>query len=336
MASPTISHKLSSDQLTKLTELISAIPDILAATDNADYDEIYGYRIAPDGEEFVNEAIRNEILHKFLAATEYDVEEAKKKVTKSLNWRREFQVLNAAFGETYDADLEKLGVITDYEGNKDNFRVVTWNLYANLKNPKKLFAKFGVGVEEKDSADKLPGTMFLRWRVGLMERSLLLLDFSDTNNSKIAQVHDYNNVSMFRMDPGMKSATKEIITVFSDNYPELLSKKYFINVPLIMGWVFAFFKATGLMSAATLKKFEMQNHGNLADAFGKDHLPKDYNGGVENTKVPTIFSLAIASENIKIPEYAEVIIQKFFNKTGETETNVVAEGNLEDEAKSID
>ena len=72
-----------------------------------------------------------------------------------------------------------------------------------------------------------------------MEKSLQLIDFTSTTDNRIAQVHDYNNVSMFKIDPGMK-ATKEIITIFGANYPELLSTKFFINVPLIMGWVFIF------------------------------------------------------------------------------------------------
>lgn len=338
MSSLITSQKLSEEHSEKLQQLILSIPEILESTDNSEYDEIYGYRIAPDAAEYVDEAVRNEILFKFLVATEYDVEAAKKKLTDSLNWRREFQVLNAAYSESYDTDLEKLGVITDYENNKDNFRVVTWNLYANLKNPKKLFAKFGVGVENDTKSTELPGTMFLRWRVGIMERSLLLLDFTNEHNNKIAQVHDYNNVSMFRMDPGMKAASKEIITVFADNYPELLSKKYFINVPLLMGWVFAFFKSTGLMSAATLKKFEMLNHGNLSDAFGKDNLPIDYNGGVANEKVSSIFSYAVPADKVKAPEYAEVIMKKFFAEPKEVAGNdeSVQPKTLNDEAKNID
>ena len=38
---------------------------------------------------------------------------------------------------------------------------------------------------------------------------------------------------MFKIDPGM--TTKEIITIFGANYPELLSTKFFINVPLDYG-----------------------------------------------------------------------------------------------------
>ncbi|GEQ68394.1 hypothetical protein JCM33374_g2062 [Metschnikowia sp. JCM 33374] len=317
-----LSQELSKEQSDKLQTLIDAVPKILAKTDNPEYDEIYGFRIAPDGKEHVNPTVRNEILLKFLVATEYDVDAAQEKLVKTLNWRRHFQVLSAAYYEKFDGELEKMGVITQYPNNKDNFGVATWNLYANLKSPKKLFAKFGVGVsgdgseavEAKD--EEVPGTMFLRWRVGLMERSLALLDFTNKDNCKAAQVHDYYNVSMFRMDPGMKAATKEIIQVFGDNYPELLSKKYFVNVPLLMGWIFTFFKATGLMSAATIKKFEMQNHGDLSSSFGKDNLPKEYNGGQENSNVPDIFTAAVTDSQINVPEYGSILLKKLKEKTG--------------------
>lgn len=314
------SKTLTADQTEKLQKLIDSIDDIVGATANPDYDEIYGYRIAKDGEEHVDVGVRNEILLKFLVAAEWDVEAAKKKITATLEWRLKFKVLSAAYREKYDADLEKMGVITEYPGSKANFRVVTWNLYANLKNPKKLFAKFGVDGDSKQG-EELEGTMFLRWRVGLMERALLLLQFGDAENNKIAQVHDYNNVSMFRMDPGMKAATKQIIHVFSENYPELLSKKYFINVPLLMGWVFTFFKATGVMSAATLSKFEMLSSGDLSSAFGKENLPAEYNGGVTNDKVANIFTLA--AKETKAPEYASVIMDKFYDQTVSTSADSV-------------
>ncbi|PVH16953.1 uncharacterized protein CXQ87_004511 [Candidozyma duobushaemuli] len=325
------SIELTDEQEKKLEQLIQAIPNLVSKTEDPSYDEIYGYRIAADEEEYVDVENRNEILLKFLIAREYDVAKAQEMLVNTLNWRRKFQVLSAAYNEKFDESLEKMGVITDYKDNKDNFSVVTWNLYANLKNPKKLFAKFGVGVDNPDKTD-LPGTMFLRWRVGIMERSLALLNFGDVDKCKIAQVHDYNNVSMFRMDPGMKAATKEIITIFSDNYPELLSKKYFINVPYIMGWVFSFFKATGFMSAATLKKFEMLNHGNLSSAFGKENLPKDYNGGQANDKIPDIFASQVEDASIKIPEYGAIILERLKKK--QEEERATKEGDKEEEAKA--
>lgn len=76
---------------------------------------------------------------------------------------------------------------------------------------------------------------------------------------RMVQVHDYMNVSFLRMDPNIRAASKETIQTFSMAYPELLKvgllqpnlkvssltlfkEKFFVNVPLVMGWVFTFMK----------------------------------------------------------------------------------------------
>ena len=293
------STELKDDEAEKLAKLISSIPDILSKVDNPEYDEIFGHRINTSDKQYVNEAIRNEILLKFLAADAYDLDLAIKRIIRTLNWRNEFQPLSAAFDETFDDELNELGVVTDFL--KSKLHVTTWNLYGNLKNPKKIFEKFGANNKNVE----LPGSQFLRWRIGLMEKSLQLIDFTNKDNNRIAQVHDYNNVSILRIDPGMKKATKEIITIFGDNYPELLSTKFFINVPLLMGWVFTFFKTIGVISQETLNKFQVLNHGDLLEFFSKSELPKSYGGEVDQT----LFKLDIETQ-IKLSEYGEVILKK--------------------------
>ncbi|KAL6449547.1 SFH5 Phosphatidylinositol transfer protein SFH5 [Candida maltosa Xu316] len=294
------SSKLTKDQSSKLSQLITSLPTILSQTDNPDYDEIFGHRINTVDKPYVDELIRNEILHKFLAADNYDIDASTERLINCLNWRNEFQPLSAAFEEKYDSELNELGVITNFKESKLN-KVTTWNLYGNLKNPKKIFEKFG-GNKSVD----LPGSQFLRWRVGLMEKSLQLIDFTSSDGeNKIAQVHDYNNVSMFRIDPGMKQATKEIISIFGENYPELLSTKFFINVPLLMGWVFTFFKTLGIISAETLKKFQVLNHGDLSEFFNVSELPKQYGGKVDKT----LFAIDI-EDNVELSEYGQVILKK--------------------------
>lgn len=293
--------KLTKSQLETLKKLIDELPQILQETGDSSYDEIYGYRINKSGLKHVHDEIRNEIVLKFLIAEEYKFEEARTRLINTFKWRKKFQPLLAAYSERFDKELDDLGVITKYDGTDDNLHVVTWNLYGNLKSPKKLFQKFG----QDDKAEK-EGSPFLRWRIGLMERALLLIDFTDKSNSKIAQVHDYNNVSMFRMDPGMKAATKEIIKIFGDNYPELLSTKFFINVPTIMSWVFTFFRTIGLVSEDTWKKFQVLNSGNLATWFGEKNLPKAYNG-LNDSTVELLFASEAKTE---APEYAKIMIQK--------------------------
>ena len=308
------STKLSTDQAKKLSKLIDSIPQILSKLDNPNYDEIFGYRINTSDKEHVNINIRNEILLKFLAADGYDLKLSTERLIKCLNWRNKFQPLHAAFKEEFDPVLNSLGVITDFADAKANLRVITWNLYGNLKNPKKIFEKFG--GNSSGNEDEYPGSQFLRWRVGLMEKSLQLIDFTSVDNNKIGQIHDYNNVSMFKIDPGMKQATKEIIEIFGNNYPELLSTKFFINVPLIMGWVFTFFKTIRVINEDTLKKFQVLNHGNLSEFLPKKDLPALYGGatdgktgGAAATKGSDLFSLDV-SDGIKLSEYGEYILKQ--------------------------
>lgn len=297
------STKLKDDQEAKLQKIIDLIPEIVEKAEG--YDEIYGYRINLDDKEHVDVAIRNEILLKFLAADDYDVSAAKARLIATLKWRHQFKPLHAGYEETHEPELDKLGAVASFDGIDSNLKVSTWNFYGNLKSPKKLFEEYG----SSDDTGNVPGSKFLRWRVGLMERSLSLVDFTDADNSKIAQIHDYNNVSMLRMDPGMKVATKEIITIFGDNYPELLSTKFFINVPSLMSWVFGFFAKIGVISDATLKKFQVLNNGNLSQWFGEKNLPKDYNGG-KDSKVESLFAVEKSLEtSITVPAYGDIIIK---------------------------
>lgn len=304
------SMDLTKDQTKKLDQLISSIPKILQKVQNKDYDEIFGYRINETGVEYVNEPIRNEILLKFLIANEYDVDVTISKVAETINWRYKFQPLSAAYNEKFDKELNELGVITVFKDEKTpNYKVGTWNLYGNVKNPKKLFDQFG--NNDVDKTDR-PGTVFLRWRIGLMEKALLFIDYTDCNNHKIVQIHDYNHVSMFKVDKNMRKSTKEIIKIFGDNYPELLSTKFFINVPSLMGWVFSFIVSIGVVSEETLKKFNVLNHGDLSQFFNADNLPSDYKkSGSSKT---SLFDLDRAND-AQIPEYGKVLLEKLNKST---------------------
>lgn len=51
------------------------------------------------------------------------------------------------------------------------------------------------------------------------------------------QIHDYLSVSFFRQPAEIKAASQKVIKIFSDNYPETVSYKYFVNVPMVMQWM---------------------------------------------------------------------------------------------------
>jgi hypothetical protein len=308
--------KLTTEQADKLAKVVGKIPDILSSLDNSDYDEIFGFRINTDDAEHVDVAVRDEILLKFLIANEYDVDITVEKIVNSLNWRNKFRPLSAAFLEPVDEELKKLGVITNEPNEHDNLKVITWNLYGNVKSPKKLFERYGDGASDEKVAaktpvlefDSLPGSPFLRWRIGLMERALQLITFTDPANHKLGQVHDYKNVSMLRMDPGMKAATKEIISIFTDNYPELLSTKFFINVPTLMSWVFGFFAKIGIISQKTLDKFKVLNLGDLSPWVESPKLPAEYCKVSRDSPAISLFDLDVGE--LKAKGYGDILLKK--------------------------
>lgn len=51
------------------------------------------------------------------------------------------------------------------------------------------------------------------------------------------QVHDYLSVSFFRQPAEIKASSRKIIELFSAYYPETVSYKYFVNVPIVMQWM---------------------------------------------------------------------------------------------------
>lgn len=125
----------------------------------------------------------------------------------------------------------------------------------------------------------------------------------------MVQVHDYLNVSFLRMDPTIKAASKQTIETFSMAYPELVKEKFFVNVPLLMGWVFAAMKL--ILSPATIKKFHPLSYGSsLAGEvpFGKD-LPAAYGGKGKDIKEGLTVKYA-EGEVAKAPVAEEPVVAK--------------------------
>jgi len=115
---------------------------------------------------------------------------------------------------------------------------------------------------------------------------------------RMVQVHDYLNVSFLRMDPAIRAASKETIQTFSMAYPELLKEKFFVNVPLVMGWVFTAMKL--FLAPDTIRKFHPLSYGsNLAGELPdvKTELPREYGGqGKDVREGLTVKYAAVADE----------------------------------------
>ena len=99
---------------------------------------------------------------------------------------------------------------------------------------------------------------------------------SSANSKQAIQIHDYLSVSFFRQPAEVKTASQKIIKLFSDNYPETVSYKYFVNVPLVMQWMMGAMKA--LISKDTFQKMTWLTYGNTLHNYLGDDIPPAYGG----------------------------------------------------------
>ncbi|KAH8591436.1 putative phosphatidylinositol transfer protein sfh5 [Bisporella sp. PMI_857] len=250
-----------------LKALFAELPSI---TETAGYTEMWGVQLSEDSH--IPTTI---VLEKFLRANNRDVAKAKAQLIEALKWRKKIQPAKLLADNEFDATkFGGVGYVTTYPGADGGKKeIVTWNIYGAVKDNK---ATFG-NLEE-----------FIKWRAALMELSVQELDLASATEKipengvdpyRTIQVHDYLNVSFLRMDPVVKAASTEVIKVFSMAYPELLKEKFFVNVPVLMGWVFAAMKL--FLSPETIKKFHPLSYGHgLAGelpSIGKQ-LPKPYGG----------------------------------------------------------
>ncbi|KAI9886839.1 MAG: Non-classical phosphatidylinositol transfer protein (PITP) [Watsoniomyces obsoletus] len=225
------------------------------------------------------------VLQKFLRANANDLEKAAEQLSKTLQWRKEFQPLKAAHEETFDEDKFKgLGYITVIDRKEGDEikrigiskQVVTWNIYGAVKDNKKTFGD----IED-----------FIRWRVALMERSIAHLELGSaivpipdygagSDPYQMVQIHDYLSVKFLRMDPTIRAASQRTIALFQAHYPELLSRKFFVNVPYVMSWIFAVMRL--VVASETSRKLTMLSSGESVAYELGDAVPRTYGGQGED------------------------------------------------------
>ncbi|KAJ3932874.1 MAG: CRAL-TRIO domain-containing protein [Lentinula lateritia] len=240
--------------------LASAYPDKNNAKTAAV--KLWGVTIEPSN---LLDAKVSVVLMKFLRARNLSVSEGKTMFIATLRWRDQFNV-EAACKEAFPQDV--FGQLGHIYGQDKAGRPVVYNVYGGNQDLKAVFGDI---------------QRFLRWRVAFMEKSIELLDFETTD--QMIQVHDYAGVSMTSRDTNSKNAASEASSIFSSHYPELLHKKYFVNVPSYMTWIFWLFKP--LMPSATLAKMSVVGSG--ASTIGKallaevnaKQLPTRYGGEAE-------------------------------------------------------
>ncbi|KAA8643078.1 hypothetical protein EYZ11_011429 [Aspergillus tanneri] len=250
-----------------LGQFFDRLPSILSTTSHG---EMWGVPLKD-----ANDVPTVNVLIKFLRANEGNVKLAEEQLTKALQWRKQTNPTALADSGRFSASkFAGLGYLTTYTEADGKETVVTWNIYGAVK-----------------SIDDTFGNMdeFVQWRVALMElavqelkmaQATSVIEYDGEDPYQMVQVHDYLNLSFLRLNPNLRAATKKTIDVFSTAYPELLREKFFVNVPAIMGWMFAAMKV--FLSKNTTRKFHpISNGANLAREFSpavKDKLPKAYGG----------------------------------------------------------
>ncbi|GLI67879.1 hypothetical protein VaNZ11_012169 [Volvox africanus] len=211
------------------------------------------------------------VLLKFLRARQFDVQAALTMLVNCLKWRRDFDVAGLP-SEMFPPQLAAAGQLSgrDRAGNP-----VTYNYYGSELDLGSVFGSPG-GV-----------ATFVRWRVKLMEQAVGLLDF-EGGFEHVTQVHDYSGAAMFGMNSQVKAASRQIIKLFQDNYPEMLSAKLFLNVPRVMEFVFGIFSA--FCDAATRAKFVMASPARarsvLLQYIDPAQMPSRFGGFLETCSVP--------------------------------------------------
>ncbi|KAH7323921.1 putative phosphatidylinositol transfer protein sfh5 [Rhexocercosporidium sp. MPI-PUGE-AT-0058] len=248
-------------------QLLTELPAIIK---EAEHGEIWGVTLKD-----ASHVPTTIVLEKFLRANTKDVAKAKAQLIEALKWRKKMDPAKLLTDVEFDkSKFGDLGYVTVYpKTDAHATEIVTWNIYGAVKDNK---ATFG-NVEE-----------FIKWRAALMELSVRELDLASATEPipadgvdpyRMVQVHDYLNTSFLRMDPAIKAASKETIQTFSMAYPELLKEKFFVNVPLLMGWVFAAMKL--FLSPETVKKFHPLAYGSSLAGELKgwgSELPEAYGG----------------------------------------------------------
>ncbi|CZT02124.1 related to Phosphatidylinositol transfer protein sfh5 [Rhynchosporium graminicola] len=254
-------------------QLLAELPSIIQ---EASHNEIWGVTLKDRSH--VPTTI---VLEKFLRANTKNVAKAKSQLIEALKWRKKMDPAKLLDEVEFDrSKFGGLGFVTVYPKTETPGKeIVTWNIYGAVKDNKKTFGD----VEE-----------FIKWRASLMELSVRELDLASATEPipadgidpyRMVQVHDYLNTSFIRMDPAIKVASKTTIDTFSMAYPELLKEKFFVNIPLVMGWVFSAMKL--FLSPETVKKFHPLSYGSSLAGELKgwgSELPVAYGGKGKDVK----------------------------------------------------
>lgn len=198
------------------------------------------------------------ILLKFLRARDFKVSEAYNMLEKSLAWRKEFGADGIVEEELGFKELE--GLVAYMHGYDKEGHPVCYNAYGVFKD-KEMYERV-FGDEEKLKK-------FLRWRVQVLERGIRLLHFKPGGVNSLVQVTDLKDMPKREL----RVASNQILSLFQDNYPEMVARKIFINVPWYFSLLYSIFSP--FLTQRTKSKFVIAKEGSVAETLYKFIRPED-------------------------------------------------------------
>ncbi|KAF7825478.1 patellin-6 [Senna tora] len=198
------------------------------------------------------------VLLKFLRARDFKVGDSLNMLLKSLSWRKEFGADDVVEEDLGFKELE--GVIAYMQGYDKEGHPVCYNAYGVFKD-REMYERI-FGDEEKLKK-------FLRWRVQVLERGIKLLHFKPGGVNSLIQVTDLKDMPKREL----RVASNQILSLFQDNYPEMVARKIFINVPWYFSMLYSMFSP--FLTQRTKSKFVISKEGNAAETLYKFIRPED-------------------------------------------------------------
>ncbi|KAF8473628.1 CRAL/TRIO domain-containing protein [Russula ochroleuca] len=263
-----LTQKFTEKEWAALKEFRPLLPDILEKAYEGKEGArttsivIWGVTLDPNGKKDARASV---VLMKWLRARNLNLKEAQAMMVDTLRWREEFKI-EEVMKETFPDVFNSFGHL--YGRDKEG-RPIVYNIYGRNNDLTTAFSDV---------------QRFIRWRVALMEEGVKLIDFETVD--QMIQVHDYEGVTLSSRTSNSKAAASAISGIFQDHYPEFLARKFFVNVPSLMTWIFWLFRP--VLSPATLAKMKVVGHGpstigkELLPLIDDKELPAQYGGVVEN------------------------------------------------------
>ncbi|KAK4268504.1 hypothetical protein QN277_025154 [Acacia crassicarpa] len=198
------------------------------------------------------------ILLKFLRARDFKVGDSLNMLLKCLDWRKEFGADDVVEEDLGFKELE--GVVAYMQGFDKEGHPVCYNAYGVFRD-KEMYERI-FGDEEKLKK-------FLRWRVQVLERGIKLLHFKPGGVNSLIQVTDLKDMPKREL----RAASNHILSLFQDNYPEMVARKIFVNVPWYFSMLYSMFSP--FLTQRTKSKFVISKEGNAAETLYKFIRPED-------------------------------------------------------------